>query len=115
MDSDIEEKVKGCPACQTNPAQAPLHPWEWPKHPWSRLHADYAGPFMGKMFLVLVDAHSKWLEVHAVSSVTSATTIEMLRTIFATHGLPDILVTDNGSVFTSQELRTSQSRTEFGS
>ena len=32
----------------------PLHPWEWLGKPWSRMHADYAGPFQGKMFLVLL-------------------------------------------------------------
>ncbi len=57
------------------------------------------------MFLVLVDAHSKWLEVDPVNSATSTTTIDKLRMVFATHGLPDILVTDNGSVFTSQEFK----------
>ena len=33
--------------------------WEWPHKPWVRLHLDYAGPFLGKMFLIVVDAHSK--------------------------------------------------------
>ena len=31
-------------------------------------------------------------------------TIEKLRTIFATHGLPERIVTDNGAVFTSEEF-----------
>lgn len=35
---------------------------------------------------------------------TSATTIEILRTMFATHGLPDSLMTDNGTAFTSEEF-----------
>ena len=66
MDLEIEEGVKHCDACQTHskmPSSAPLHPWEWPNRPWSQLHLDYAGPFMGKMFLVVVDAHSMWLDV----------------------------------------------------
>ena len=45
---------------------ASLHPWEWPSQPWSRLHIDFAGPFEGKMFLVVVDSHSKWLDVSPV-------------------------------------------------
>ena len=62
MNSDLEEKVKSCMSCQQNqktPEVAPLHPWEWPQRPWSRLHIDYAGPFLGKMFLVTTDAFSK--------------------------------------------------------
>ena len=56
------------------------------------------------MFLVLVDAHSKWLEVVPVSAATSTVTIEKLRAIFATHGLPERIVTHNGTVFTSEEF-----------
>ena len=67
-------------------------------------HADYAGPFMGKMFLLIMDAHSKWLEAHIVESATSAATIQKMKASFASHGLPVTLVTDNGSVFTSQEF-----------
>ncbi|RWS01071.1 uncharacterized protein B4U79_06255, partial [Dinothrombium tinctorium] len=36
-----------------------VHPWEWPTTPWQRLHLDFAGPFMGSNFLIVVDAHSK--------------------------------------------------------
>ena len=59
---------------------------------------------MGAMFLILVDAHSKWLDIHIVNSATSLATIEKMRSTFATHGLPEVLVTDNGSVFTSAEF-----------
>ena len=107
IELDIEDKVKGCVHCQQAqkmPTPAPLHPWEWPDRPWTRLHVDYAGPFLGRMFLIMVDAHSKWLEIHAVSSATSAITIDKMRTVFATHGLPEIIVSDNGSVFTSSEF-----------
>ena len=43
---------------------------------------------MGKTFLVVVDAHSKWLEVEMFPSASSSNTIAKLRTMFATHGLP---------------------------
>lgn len=108
MDEDIEETVKKCDQCQRTrhlPAVVPLQPWEWPQQPWVRLHLDYAGPFLGKMFLILVDAHSKWMEVCQVTSATSSITIEHLRKVFSTHGLPEMLVTDNGSVFTSSEFK----------
>ncbi len=61
MDAEIEETVKTCSdsqATRSSPPVAPLHPWEWPAQPWSRIHIDFAGPFKGHMFLVLVDAHS---------------------------------------------------------
>ena len=79
MDSALEEQVKQCVVCQNfrkMPPSGPLHPWEWPDKPWSRLHIDYAGPFMGQMLLVIIDAHSKWLEVYITNSSTTAVTIE---------------------------------------
>ena len=107
LDKDIESLAKHCQSCQSNchnPAVAPLHPWVWPNMPWTRLHADFAGPFCGNMFFVLMDAHSKWPEVKLMNSTTTASTIEALRSIFAQHGLPEQLVTDNGPQFVSADF-----------
>lgn len=108
MDSELEQHVLRCPSCQVNqkaPAKAPLHPWEYAINPWSRLHIDFAGPFLGSMFLVVVDSHSKWLEVFPMNTITSEATINRLRACFATHGLPDCLVSDNGPSLASEEFR----------
>lgn len=107
IDADLEAQVKQCNQCQINqpfPPAVPMHPWEWPEHPWERIHLDYAGPFLGKMFLVVIDAHSKWMEIEVVSSATTQTTVEHLRTMFARFGLPKVIVTDNGTCFTSSEF-----------
>ena len=91
MDSEIEQLVRTCSVCQESrpaPPSSPLHPWSWPSEPWSRLHIDFASPFMGKMFLVFVDAHSKWMEVVIMPQITASQTIEKLRSIFAIHGYP---------------------------
>ena len=50
------------------PPKVSLDPWEWPQRLWARLHIDHAGPFMGHIFLILVDAYSKWTDSHIVSS-----------------------------------------------
>ena len=60
---------------------------------------------MGKMFLIIVDAHSKWIDVHPTRCSTSEVTIEKLRITFANLGLPHQIVTDNGSCFTSTEFK----------
>ena len=50
------------------------------------MHADYACPFLGHMFLILIDEHSKWMEVHVTKLSTSLATIEKMRSTFATFG-----------------------------
>ena len=56
------------------------------------------------MFLVLIDAHSKWIEVFCTSTATSAVVIEDLQSVFARFGLPETIMTDNGSSFISAEF-----------
>ncbi len=112
IDKQLEDTVRQCGQCKTNqklPPIAPIQPWEFPKRPLSRLYLDYidyAGPFDGHMFLVIVDAYSKWIDVKATKHATSMSTVAILRSIFATHGIPELIVSDNGTPFTSHEFQT---------
>ena len=97
---DIEQLVRECEACQMdrhNPPHAPLQPWEWPKKPRSRIHVDYLGPSSyGSMFLLIVDDHSQWIEIHNTGQASTAeVTVRTLRGSFVQHGLPDVLFSDN--------------------
>ena len=86
MDHDIEVLARECSGCHqvmNNPAGAPLHPWEHATAPWQRIHVDFAGPFLGKMFIIIVDAYSKWPEILPMVSTSSESTIEVLRSLFA--------------------------------
>ena len=80
----------------------PLHPWAWPEKQGP--HRLYAGPFEGRMFLLAINAHSKWLEIHACRTSTSATTIESLRKSFVSLGLPQVIVSDNAQACASSEF-----------
>ena len=109
MDTNLEKKVKSCATCQSHqktPPCFPLHPWEWPGCPWSRVRVDYVGPFMRKMFLLIIDAHSKLMDIHCVNSATSNVTIDKVRSTFASPGLPGIVVSDSGSNFVSSEFKS---------
>ena len=58
------------------------------------------------MYLIVVDAYRKWPEVIRMSSSTSTSeTIKVLLSLFARHGLPDKLVSNNGPQFTSDEFK----------
>lgn len=108
LDSIVEQLVKSCPQCQEAkcaPPKAPLHPWVWPFRPWERIHVDFAGPFLGKSFFIVVDAHSKWPEVIPMSTMTSLATVAELTRFFASYGIPQKVVSDNGPQFTTQEFK----------
>ena len=81
VDADIESLAKSCSSCQEdkpNPPASPLHSWAWPATPWDRVHVDFASPFQGKMFLIPVDAHSKWPEVYKATLTTAEHTVKLL-------------------------------------
>jgi hypothetical protein len=109
IDTDIESMVASCKACcenKKNPEKAPTHVWEIPKRNWQRVHMDYTGPFLNHHFLIVVDAKSKWPEIYPIKSVpTTENTIHHLREIFSHHGLPEILVSDNATIFKSAEFQ----------
>lgn len=100
----ITQNCNGCIQVRNKPAIKPLHNWEWSSEPWQRIHADFAGPFMGFMWLIVIDSHSKWPEVVRMYKTTSTATINALRSMFARFGLPEHLVTDNGPQWTSNEF-----------
>jgi len=87
MDTEIEGLAKKCELFLQTCGLPPVAP-----------------PIAGQMLLVLIDAHTKWLEVFPVSAATSSETIHQLRTTFARFGLPHTVVTDNGSCFTSEKF-----------
>ena len=84
---------------------APLNLWNWPTRPWARIHLDYAGPFQSHYFLVLIDAPSKWIEAFPATSPSSNVTIKLLRPVFAQFGIPETIVSDNGSCFISEDFQ----------
>ena len=69
------------------------------------MHADFTGPVAGQMYLVVVDAYSKYPDVVKMNSTTSISTMNVLWDIFSRHGLPELLVTNNGPQFTSSEFK----------
>jgi len=64
-----------------------------------------SGPFLGSMFMIIVDAHSKLLEVFLMKNITTTETLKILRKLFATYGLPHQLITTMASNLFLQNLK----------
>ena len=89
LDRDIEDLTRSCEQCQKQKSRPsttkPSHPWIYL---WERVHADFA-EFAGKQYLLIVDAFSKWPEVHELGiHATTGQTIEAMRRRLSCHGLP---------------------------
>ena len=109
IDSETEMTVKSGKSCQMNeamPAKAPIHPWEKTAAPWMRIHTDFAGPFLGKMFLIIYDSYSKWIDAIPMTNITLSAVIDRLRCTFSVHVIPYFIVSDNGPSLASQEFNT---------
>ena len=77
-----------------------------PTHPWKSLRIDFCGPFpTGEMLFVMIDEYSRFPEVEIMKSTTTQSVILCMEKIFATHGIPEKITSDNGPPFHSHELK----------
>ena len=57
------------------------------------------------MFLIIANSYSKWIETHPMSDIKTSSTLQYLGMSFSNHGVPFILVTDNGPSFTGNDFK----------
>ena len=79
---------------------------ELPPHSWHTVNIDFCGPFgpTADYLIVVIDAYSRYPEVNIISSTSGKATLPKLERIFATHGIPKIIKSDNGPPFPGHEL-----------
>lgn len=107
MNAELTEAVKNCKVCQeSQPAQTkePMMSHPIPQLPWQAVASD-CFEIQGEHFVVLVDLYSDYIEVSSLSDMSTKAVIEKMKPMFATHGVPAVLITDNGSNYSSQEFK----------
>ena len=108
IDALAKEVIGSCLSCQVNSPESPpepLHMTTLPPAPWHTLNIDVCGPLPGGVYLlVVIDVYSRFLEVEIVNSTSAAVTIPKLERIFATHGLPLFIKSDNGPPFPGRDF-----------
>ena len=103
---DIKTRIQNCAVCRQNQPtqrQQPLQPVDLPERPWVKLGTDLL-EHEKKTYLVVIDYYSRFLEVKRLTTTTSAAVISSLRAMFRVHGIPEIVTSDNGPQYTSQEF-----------
>lgn len=108
LDSEIEEITSSCKTClesRKEPPKVALTPWPWPSKPWLRIHTDFCKS-QGHMFMLVVDAHSKWPEIIDMKTNTETDrVISAFKKMFCRFGLPEHVVSDNGPQYTSDDFK----------
>ena len=105
INKNIKQLVEACATCQSHWPQEPrqaLKPTLPPEQPWQQLGADFM-MFDGSEYLVIVDYYSKRPFVWKMPTLqcNSAKTITVLKELFAEHGIPEEIRSDNGPQFAS--------------
>ena len=77
---------------------------ELPERPFQKVSCDLF-EFKTQHHLVLFDLYSRFIEIAHLRQQTSETVINSLKNIFSRHGIPELIITDNGRQFTSKEFQ----------
>lgn len=86
IDRDVENLTKECRLCLENsksPPRSQLHVWDWPDSPNERIYTDFLGPLSGDMYIIIVDAHSKWVDIRPLRNITTESTIKVFKETLA--------------------------------
>ncbi|UYV81732.1 hypothetical protein LAZ67_20002148, partial [Cordylochernes scorpioides] len=115
MITQVENEVEKCRTCQEysrkNPEESRIA-HEIPEFPWEKIAVDFM-EVSGTSSILVVDYHSKFVEIRKLSSKRETETIMQLKTIFRTHGIPRTLVSDNGPPFNSTGFKNFAQKYEF--
>ena len=111
--ADATRIVRTCKGCQFyarqthQPAQAlQTIPITWPFAVWG---LDLVGPLKKAPggfthLLVAVDKFTKWIEARAIAKIRSEEAVEFLLDIVHRFGVPNSIITDNGTQFTGKKF-----------
>ena len=88
----------------TIPPKEPMLVSTLPSYPWEKVASDLFELKKGN-YLLVVDYFSRYVEVMKLNSTTSSSIVKGLKSIFARHGIPAVLVSDNGPQYDSRELK----------
>ena len=110
MTNDIRRFLKLCTTCQLKKKNETPDPTEkyatQVEAPFTHLGLDIIGPLPiternNQYIIVIVDYFTKWVEAEPTANVTAKDVVYFLTKVFARHGTPSVITTDNGTQFSA--------------
>lgn len=115
LNKDIETLISECETCQkhrSKQTKEPMIAMELPTAPWQKVGMDLFN-FKGKDYLVVIDYYSNVPEMALLTNMSSACVITHAKSVFARHGIPNTVVSDNGPCFSSNEWQRFAEQYDF--
>ena len=106
MSKDLKEYISKCDICLSNqslPGRELILQHDIIERPWAKIGVDLC-ELNGRTLLVVCDYYSNFIEIDNINKATSQTVSKALKGMFSRYGIPDIVISDNGSQFSSMEL-----------
>ena len=105
MSKQIQDMMKCCRVCNEHKknSREPLIPTPFPDRPWQTIGLDFF-KLKSVDYLIVVDYYSRFIELGAMNkNKTISEVSRVLKSLFARHGIPETLRSDNGPPFDSAE------------
>jgi transposase InsO family protein len=120
MTTEIRDFISQCSTCrelEKSNQKETLMSHDIPDRPWSKVGTDLCSQTnpsgIKEDYLVTVDYFSFFIEVDRLHNTTSKTVIGKLKQHFARYGLPEIVVSDNGPQYSSEEFAEFSRKWDF--
>lgn len=107
MISQIEDMILRCSTCidqRPQNSKETLITHDIPGKPWIKLGSDMF-QYNGEHYLIVVDYCSKFFEIAKLNEIGSSEVIMHMKSIFARHGIPREIITDNGPQYSSAKFK----------
>jgi len=115
MTSQIKDYVEKCDVCRRYSDQQQketLHPHDVPNRPWAKVGMDIFH-LDERNYLITVDYFSNYWEIDYLPDMRSETVISKVKMQFSRHGIPDTVMSDNGTQFTSEQFQEFSRKWKF--
>ena len=105
LSKQIEDMVTTCKACceERKNHSEPMIETKLPERPWQKVATDLFY-LKGKPFVLVVDYFSRYFEIAPLRNETSEDVVEHMKSIFARHGIPETVISDNGPQYSASSF-----------